>query len=64
MQAIAINGHLPDALGLYDEIKQGGGSLEPKSLVNVMVSFTAYFICNNNKLKRRTIYKHLHFYRK
>lgn len=39
MSVLASNGHISDALVVYDEIKNNKGSLEPKAALSIIVSW-------------------------
>ncbi|XVF77629.1 hypothetical protein PTKIN_Ptkin14bG0061600 [Pterospermum kingtungense] len=39
VSALALSGQMPDALNIYKEIKQNGGSLEPKAAISLIEHF-------------------------
>ncbi|XP_022716952.1 pentatricopeptide repeat-containing protein At4g04790, mitochondrial-like isoform X5 [Durio zibethinus] len=41
VSAFASSGKMPDALNIYKEIKQNGGSLEPKAVISLIEHFTS-----------------------
>ncbi|XWS51936.1 hypothetical protein CRYUN_Cryun11dG0024700 [Craigia yunnanensis] len=41
VSALASRGQMPDALNIYKEIKQNGGTLEPKAVISLIEHFTS-----------------------